>query len=139
MTMDWKECCDKKIAKNVKPDVSLMNSLIKSSENNLKSESMLPMTNVTAGSKLSLAYDSLRELLEALAIKKGYKIYNHECYTAFLKEVLKQSNAGELFDEIRKVRNAVNYYGKIISPEEADKIIIKIKSLREFISTILKQ
>ncbi|MEK6826021.1 MAG: hypothetical protein AABX90_00155 [Nanoarchaeota archaeon] len=77
--MDWKECCDKKIAKNVKLDKNLINSLKKTSENKLKSSEELILNEINAASKVSLAYDSLRELLEALSLKKGYKIYNHEC------------------------------------------------------------
>ena len=135
--MDWKECCNKRIAKTVKLDPDMINSLIKSSNNKAESESKLIMSNITAASKLSLAYDSLRELLEALALKNGYKIYNHECYTAFLKEVLSESYKGDEFDEIRKIRNAVNYYGKDISVEESEKIIERIKKLRVFTFNLL--
>ena len=137
--MDWKECCSKRIAKNVKPDIEMITSLTKSSRNKSESESKLEMSNTTASSKLSLAYDSLRELLEALALKNGYKIYNHECYTAFLKEVMKESYKADEFDEIRKIRNAVNYYGKEISPEETKEIIAKIKKLSIFVSGLLEK
>ncbi len=136
--MDWEECCKKLIVKNVRPDTEMVKSLIKSSENRIKSESTLRMSKITASSKLSLAYDSLRELLEALALKTGYKIYNHECYSAFLKEIVNKSDKGDEFNEIRKIRNAVNYYGKGITEDEAGKIILKIKALRAFISDLLK-
>lgn len=135
--MDWEECCNKRIAKSVKPDTEMIKSLIKSSKNKLDSESKLQMSNVTAASKLSLAYDSLREILEALALKNGYKVYNHECYTAFLKEIINDSDKGDEFDEIRKIRNSVNYYGKEILTEEAEKIIERIKKLRIFVSNLL--
>ena len=135
--MDWEECCNKRIAKGVMPDIEMIKSLIRSSKNKLNSESRLEMSDVTAASKLSLAYDSLRELLEALALKNGYKVYNHECYTAFLKEIVKESGKGDEFDEIRKIRNSVNYYGKEISADEAEKIIERIKSLRVFVSNLL--
>lgn len=137
--MDWKECFNKRIIKNINPDLEMVKSLIKNSENKLKSEEKLVMNSITAGSKLSLAYDSLRELLEALALKKGYKIYNHECYVAFLKEILKESAKGEEFDEIRKIRNDINYYGKDTSVEEAKEIIQRIKQLRKFILNLLKK
>ena len=137
--MDWEECCNKRIAKNVKPDVDMIISLTKSSKNKLESESKLIMNDVTAVSKLSLAYDSLRELLESLALKNGYKVYNHECYTAFLKEIIKESYKADEFDEIRNVRNAVNYYGKEISPEEDTEIITKIKKLGIFVSGLLEK
>ena len=134
---DWKDCLEALTAKKVKPDDSMIKSLIKTSKNKLDSEGQLVMNNVTAASKLSLAYDSLRELLEALSVKKGYKIYNHECYTAFLKEVLNQSDKGDEFDEIRKIRNAVNYYGKEITAEEALKAIERIRKLRNFVNNLL--
>ena len=135
---DWKKCLDSLTAKSVNPDESMIKSLIKMSKNKLDSESRLKMNSITAASKLSLAYDSLRELLEALALRNGYKIYNHECYTAFLKEVLNQSEKGDEFDDIRKIRNAVNYYGKDITIEEAAKPITRIKNLRNFVNSLLK-
>ena len=135
--MDWKECCDKKIAKNVKIDKNLINSLKKMGENKLKSSEELVMNETNAGSKVSLAYDSLRELLEALSLKKGYKIYNHECYTAFLKEIIGESEKGEEFDKIRIERNAINYYAKEISLEEAKGLIDKIKHLRDQVLNLL--
>lgn len=139
MKMDWKECHNKLLVKAVKPDIDMINSLIKSSKNKLESEKQLMMSKVTAGSKLSLAYDSLREILEAFAIKKGYKVYNHECYTAFLKEALGKSEMGNEFDGIRKIRNAVNYYGKDISQEEASEIIGRIKKLRQSVINLMNE
>ena len=135
--MDWKECCSRRIAKDVKPDIGMIASLTKSSKNKSESESKLEMSNTTASSKLSLAYDSLRELLEALSLKNGFKIYNHECYVAFLKEVMKESYKADEFDEIRKVRNAVNYYGKDITVGEASEIITKIKKLAVSVAELL--
>lgn len=137
--MDWKECSSKRIVKTIKPDKDMVKSLIRSSGNKSESEKILEMSEITAASKLSLAYDSLRELLEALAIKSGYKVYNHECYTAFLKEIMGESSKGDEFDDIRKVRNSVNYYGKDISIEDAKKTISRIKTLRIFIHALLEK
>lgn len=137
--MDWKECCNKKIVKNVGLDLDMVKSLIKSSENKLKSEEKLAMSEITAGSKISLAYDSLREVLEALSLKEGYKIYNHECYTAFLKEIIKESNKGDEFDELRRIRNDINYYGKDISLQEAEKVIKRIKNIRIFALSLINK
>lgn len=135
--MDWEECCIKEIVKNVNPDIYLIKSLIKSSKNKLESQKRLQMSDITASSKLTLAYDSLRELLEALSLKEGYKVYNHECYTAFLKEIIGKKEKGYEFNEIRKIRNAINYYGKDISAKEAQEVITKIKKLRSFISSLM--
>jgi len=136
--MDWRECCNKRVAKQVKVDESLILSLKKASENKLNSSEELRMKDINMSSKISLAYDSLREILEALALKNRYKIYNHECYTSFLKEVLNKSEKGDEFDEIRKIRNRINYYAKSISIDEAIDIIKKIKVLRNCFLNMLE-
>ncbi|HLD49467.1 MAG TPA: hypothetical protein VJB11_03815 [archaeon] len=137
--MDWEECCGRDIAKDVKADKDMISSLIKTSKNKSDTEEMIKLSAITASSKITLAYDSLRELLEALALKKGYKIYNHECYAAFLKEIMDESEAGDEFDKIRKIRNAVNYYGKDITEKEAENLILKIRKLGAFVSELMKK
>lgn len=134
---DWKECCDKKIAKSISPDFEMISSLKESSENKIKSSDELSISLITASSKFILAYDSVREILEALSLKKGYKIYNHECYTAFLKEVLNQSSLGDEFDDLRKIRNSINYYGKKLAIQDSILLIKRIKELRKEILKLL--
>ncbi len=135
--MDFNDCLKKRIVKEIKEDKELIISLIKTSKNKFDSEKELKLNDTTAGSKISLLYDSLRELLEALAIKKGYKIYNHECYTYFLKEILNESEKGDEFDELRKIRNGINYYAKDITIEEAKDVLEKINKLREEILRLI--
>ncbi|KYK27085.1 hypothetical protein AYK26_00095 [Euryarchaeota archaeon SM23-78] len=134
--MDWKECNIKKLVKKIGVDNNLIKSLVKSSQNKLESANRLKIDETTSSSVISLCYESLRELLEALATKKGFKIYNHECYTALLKEVLGQEELSIRFDRFRKIRNKVNYYGKDIGIEETSSVkeeiiesINKIKQL----------
>jgi uncharacterized protein YutE (UPF0331/DUF86 family) len=129
--MDWRDCCKKLLAKEISPDLNLVKSLISSSENKNKTQGLLPLNKETASSKVSLSYDALRQLLEALAIKENYKIYNHECYTSFLKEIVKKSELGDRFESLRKIRNSINYYGKELNEEEAKETLEKINSLIE--------
>jgi hypothetical protein len=128
--MDFKECLKKKIAKEVNEDKELIASLLKTSQNKKDSEEKLELNEVTSSSKISLLYDSLRELLESLAIVKGFKIYNHECYTYFLKEIMNESSKGDEFDELRIIRNSINYYGKEISLNEAEDVLKRLHKLR---------
>ncbi len=129
--MDWNECTHKRFIKETKIDKNLINSLIKSSENKLKSNERLELDSATASTKISITYDSLREVLEALAIEKGFKIYNHECFCAFLEEICNNKSFSLEFDKFRKIRNAVNYYGKDIPISEAATIIKDIILLRK--------
>jgi len=136
--MDFEECLKKRIAKEVGEDIELINSLLKTSKNKLDSEGKLELDEITSGSKISLLYDPLRELLKALALKNGFKIYNHECYTYFLKEVINESVKAEEFDDLRKIRNSINYYGTAVSLDEAKELIERIKKLRGEILFLLE-
>lgn len=119
--MDWKECQNMGIVKRVDQNKSKINSIREISKKKRESAEYLPKDHSI--SKITLLYDALRELLEAKAIEKGYKIYNHECYHAFLKEILGMSREGDLFNSLRKIRNGINYYGKKVNHEESKEII----------------
>jgi hypothetical protein len=136
--MDFKECIKKRIAKEIETDINLISSLLKTSQNKLETEMKIELNETTSSSKISLMYDSLREGLEALAIKRGFKIYNHECYTYFLKEILNQSEIGDEFDKLRKIRNQINYYGKDVVIKEAERVIKDLKILRNKILNLIK-
>jgi len=69
--------------------------------------------------------------------KKGYKIYNHECYCAFLKEIAGKSDIGDEFNSFRKLRNSINYYGKDISAEEANPVLKDMSKLIEKVKKLL--
>ncbi len=129
--MDWKECKDKKFVKEVRVDENLINSLIKSSKKKFESGKRLELDEITASTKVSIVYESLREILEALAIKKGFKVYNHECFCAFLDEMCKDRLFSKEFNRFRKIRNQINYYGEDIPLKEAKIIINGILLLRE--------
>lgn len=129
--MDWRECNDRRLIKRISRDDDLIDSLLKSAEKKSQTALRLELDNVTAASKITLYYDCLREILETISIKKGYKIYNHDCYCAFLKEIMNEGKIADLFDRFRKIRNDLNYYGKDIKVDEAKKIIEEITKLIE--------
>ena len=123
--MDWNECVKKRIVKGVRKDDNLIKSSREIAAIKIESADALP-DHLYIG-KIVLLYDALREYLESTAIENGYKIYNHECYTSFIKEILGLSREGDIFDELRKIRNGINYYGKAISKDESEEIIQNLK------------
>ena len=129
--MNWEECKNKGFVKVAYLDEELVKSLLGSSKDKFISAERLELDNVTSSSKIALYYDSLREILEALAIKKGFKIYNHECFTCFLSELCHEIDVSYDFDKFRKIRNRVNYYGKRIPLTEAELVIVGIIDMRK--------
>jgi len=74
---------------------------------------------------VSVAYDSLRELLEAICIKHGYKVLSHSCISELLKGILPGFDH-DMFDRLRYARNSINYYGKKIDYAQGKELIRKI-------------
>jgi len=128
--MNWNTCLRQKEAKPIKPDLDMAASLEKTSANKAFSSQLLELKEETVASKISLDYDSVRELLEAIALRKGFKIYNHVCYTGFLKVILEEVELTEEFDELRIIRNDINYYGKNVSIIEAKEVLKRLEKLR---------
>ena len=113
------------------PDKLMAQSIIRNTFEDLK---FLDQTKLTELSKRKLVtnyYDSLRSLLEAVSLLRGYKIYSHEAFTPFIEEKLNDKVLSIKFDRFRRIRNGLNYYGKSIDLNEAKGIIYELKKVIE--------
>lgn len=137
--IDWEDCKKRRIAKEVNVDTGLVNYIIESAGDREKTTNMLPINNTTKETVVSLMYDVLRELLEALSIKRGYKIYNHECYAPFLRSIIGNEDFSRDFDALRLLRNSINYYGRKISLDESKETLNTIKDLIKKARLLLEQ
>ncbi len=91
--------------------------LIKSSRQAIETARAIPLNQTTGKSILRELYEGLRQYLEALGYKKGYKFLSHEAITYFVKEILNNEEIALKFDRYRRIRNKINYYGEDISLE----------------------
>jgi len=117
-------------------DDGLIKSLVKTAKSDLKFFNGLVINGDSSRRLVGIYYDILRSLLEALASRDGYKIYLHEAFTYYLKEIKEEEEISIKFDRFRKIRNSINYYGKDILVVEAEDII---KDLKGVIDIILKK
>jgi len=109
-------------------DRNLIKSLSKTADNDLSFLKRLEIDETSSRKIMTGYYDVLRSVLEAVACLKGYKIYNHEAFTEFLKS-LDENNQAIKFDRLRRIRNKINYYGEDISVEETKENINDIKEM----------
>ncbi len=135
--MEWQECNKQGYAKKVELDSGRIQDIIKSSNDRERTAKLLPVNETTKETVISLFYDTLRELLEALALKHNFKIYNHECYTSFLNNILKDEALALEFDSLRLLRNSINYYGKKIELTDSRLILLKLDKLIRKIKELL--
>ena len=124
------------------PDITKAKSLLQTSNNHILFLKNQNIDGISAGSILVTYYEALREVAEAMCLKDGFRGYSHEAFAFFLKE------KGEIpesvkFDNLRKLRNSVNYYGEKVNASEVkaakEQIVeliryLKNKYLKEFIS-----
>ncbi|MBN1792739.1 hypothetical protein JW826_03580 [Candidatus Woesearchaeota archaeon] len=110
--MNWEECTRLAYAKKTAKDDALIKSMQESALAREKTAGMLRIDETTKETLFTLYYDVLRELVSIEALKNGYKIYNHECLSAFLAEVLKDNDSAREFDNLRRLRNNISYEGK---------------------------
>ncbi|MBN2331409.1 MAG: hypothetical protein JXC85_06345 [Candidatus Aenigmarchaeota archaeon] len=115
------------------PDIQLAKSLVKMSDNHLKSIEYMKLTETSSATIMTNYYESLREVVEAIAAIDGYKVYSHEAFTHFLREK-GEDIISIKFDNYRKIRNSVNYYGKTVevgitaaNTEEIKRMIYQLK------------
>ena len=106
-------------ARKGSPDISKVKSLLETSNNHFLFLENQKINEVSAGSILTTYYEALREIVEAICLKEGFKVYSHEAFTYFLKEKNEDIIAIK-FDNLRKLRNSINYYGEKISYKEAE-------------------
>ena len=109
-------------------DISKVRSLLETSNNHLLFLKNQKIDEISAGSILVTYYEALREIVEAICLKEGFKVYSHEAFTSFLKDK-NEDSASVKFDNLRKLRNSINYYGEKVSTSEVESAKIEIVKL----------
>lgn len=124
--MKWENCLESGNAKQRDIDKDLAKSCIKMSKNKINDAQILSKNNGSVSGLFVLYYDAFLETCQAIASLEGMKIYNHECITSFLKEYLNEDYISKTFDECRKLRNGINYYGEEIDKNLAERLTERI-------------
>ena len=127
--MDLDDCYKKGFIRRVRENRELVKSLIEMSKSKEITVNSSDINSVSISSQVSLAYESLREILEAVSISKGYKVTSHLCLGELLKSLIKDFDFNN-FDRFRYIRNGINYYGTMIEIKQGKEIIKKIFEMR---------
>lgn len=101
---------------------------------NVVKETVLDENNISAF--VPMAYDSLREVLEAVCIMNSYKVISHICIEKLLETIYPWLRWHD-FDRFRYIRNSINYYGKKIEITQGKAIIKNMFSLKKDILAVL--
>ncbi len=135
--MKFEDFIKKGLARRSVRDIQLAKSLADTAEQDMRFLRSLSLDSISARKIVSSYYDILRSLLEADSALNGFKIYSHEAFAYYLIEN-KEIEMSVKFERLRKIRNSINYYGKMISVEEADDAIKEIAGLIDKIKSKLQ-
>lgn len=127
--MDLDDCYKKGDIKKTRIDEELIKSLVEMSDIKEITVNSARIDKVNISAYVSMAYDSLREVLEALCISRGYKVLSHFCLGELLLVLIEDFDFSE-FDRFRYIRNGINYYGTKIDFEQGKEIINKIFNMK---------
>jgi hypothetical protein len=127
--MDVDECFRKGLIKRTHEDAELAKSLVEMSHIKENAVRTASVNEANVSAYVSLAYDSLREVLEALCVMKGYKVLSHICMGELLREKIEGFDY-EGFDRMRWIRNGINYYGEKVEFKQGKEVISKIFAMK---------
>ena len=127
--INWKECIDEGIITQSVPDEERSNQMLMMANLRLKfldkkiSDEFIVL-------KVEAYYDVIKELIFAHIYKNGYNCTNHLCLIAYLKEKINDFDFEiQKIDELRKVRNEINYRGVTIKIDYLERNELEFKAI----------
>lgn len=128
--MDLDDCYKKGLIKKTNINPELIKSLLEMSKIDESTVNSAILDEKNISPYVSMAYDSLRETLEAICVSKEYKVLSHICIGELLKTLIEDFDFNE-FDRIRYIRNSIKYYGNKVEFNQGKKIIKKIFNMKK--------
>ena len=129
MAMSWKECVDKRIITSAVPDEERSNQMLIMATLRLKFWDQ-KVADEFIVLKVEAYYDIIQELIFAHLYQKGYNSTNHLCLIAYLREKMKDFDFEiQKIDELRKVRNEINYRGLSIKKDYLERNELEFKNI----------
>ena len=127
--MSWKECVDQKIIAETQADEERSSQMLRMA--NLRLEFWnKKIDDKFIALKVEAYYDIIKELIFAHIYKNGYNCTNHLCLIAYLKEKIQDFDFEiQKIDELRKVRNEINYRGLTIKKDYLERNELEFKNI----------
>ena len=127
--MSWKECVEEKIITQSVPDEERSNQMLMMANLRLKFWDK-KVADEFIVLKVEAYYDIIKELIFAHLYKSGYNCSNHLCLIAYLKEKMKDFDFEiQKIDELRKVRNEINYRGLAVKIDYLERNELEFKNI----------
>lgn len=109
------------------PDAPKARSLVRSAELEMEFLDTLELSSKSASTIIKGIHENFRKLGEAVLISKGQEPEEHNnhqmCLQALMNLKVKTTRPLQVLDNLRKIRNDINYNGYIPSMADLDDVI----------------
>lgn len=133
--LPWDETSDK--VNKIRPDGEKAKALLKMIDLHEKRVKLSPLPEMTT-LVVEEYYEIVKELVTAIMSCDGWKTTSHELLVGYLAKFYPEFSAAEvaLIDQLRQMRNDIDYRGVMINPEYVERneqaiigVIQKLKSV----------
>ena len=127
--MSWKECVEQKIIVKSVPDEERSRQLQHMAELRFQFWDR-KIEDKFVALKVEAYYDIIKELIFAHLYKNGFNCSNHLCLIAYLGEQFRDFDFEiEKIDELRRVRNDINYRGFFVKKDYLQRNELEFKNI----------
>jgi len=140
--MTWEKCIAEKTIRNVQPDKELSRNILKMAI--IREEFWQAQINNIDEKYTSLLvegyYEIIKELLTAYLNLNGIESSNHECLIRYFeKEHKKLAVESQKIDELRQVRNNIDYKGFFVKTEFFERNKLEYAHIIKLLKKLIKE
>lgn len=132
---DFSFFVEKRDVKKQSPDINIAKATAKDSIERLELAKSI-INSQKPKYVLENAYESIRELIDAILFLDGYKSYSHEASVTYLIKLGFSISDVMKVDLLRRKRNGIKYYGEEANKKEAEE---SLKIASEFVQKLLNK
>ena len=140
--MNWDKCVAEKTINEIEPDKERVRSMLKMIEIRQKFWDSLVIILDEEFSSLLVEgyYEIIKELLTAYLNLNGLESSNHECLIRYFQKENPNLNVeAEKIDELRQVRNKIDYRGFFVQKDFLERNNLEYQHIIELLKILVKE
>ncbi len=140
--MEWEKCVAEKTIRKIEPDQDRVRNMLKMIEIRQKFWDSLDVILDEEFSSLLVEgyYEIIKELLTAYLNLNGLESSNHECLIRYFQKENPTFNVeAEKIDELRQVRNKVDYRGFFVKKEFFERNRLEYQHIIKLLQNLIKE
>ncbi len=140
--MNWEKCIAEKTIKKIEPDKERVRNMLKMIDTRQEFWDSLSVIIDDKYSSILIEgyYEIIKELLTAYLNLNGLESSNHECLVRYFQKQNPELNVeAEKMDELRQIRNKIDYRGFFVKKEFFEKNKLEYQHIIKLLKKLIKE